>query len=101
MVRTALGAGAALLLLASVAPAASAGEATGSGKPITVNAKSDCAYSGLEDWNSPAPQPDGEVDVVPGVVQNWGVIPKQERDFLRSIGVSPNTLCNGRLNPIK
>lgn len=30
-----------------------------------------------------------------GRTQSWGQIPKVERDFLRSIGVSPGTACNG------
>lgn len=67
-----------------------AGEVDGNGDPITIDARSDCAYSGLED------EP-----VSPGTTQNWGTIPKADRDFLRSIGVSPETLCNGHLNPIK
>jgi len=51
---------------------ASAGEVTGNGKPVTVHAKSLCAFSGLEDWVSAEEQPPGGLDVHPGVVQNWG-----------------------------
>lgn len=51
---------------------AAAGEVTGNGKPITVKAKSLCAFSGLEDWVSPEKQPPGGLDVHPGTVQNWG-----------------------------
>lgn len=40
---------------------AQAGEVTGNGEPITVNARSLCAFSGLED------EP-----LDPGTVQNWG-----------------------------
>jgi hypothetical protein len=32
--------------------------------------------------------------------QNFGQIPKADRDFLRSIGVSPENLRNGHLNPL-
>jgi hypothetical protein len=67
-----------------------AGEVTGNGKVLPVNANSDCAYSGLED---------DPLD--PGVTQNWGQIPKADRDFLASIGVSPSVLCNGHLYPLK
>jgi len=51
---------------------ASAGEVTGNGKGLTVHAKSACAFSGLEDWVSSDPQPEGGYDVSPGTVQNWG-----------------------------
>jgi len=78
-----------------------AGEVTGNGKPITINANSECAFSGLEDWASNTEQPPGGILVKPGVTQNWGQIPKADRDFLTSIGVSPSALCNGHLNPIK
>ena len=81
---------AAAALSLGAAGVASAGEVTGNGKPITVNANSICAYSGLEDH-----------PVDPGTTQNWGQIPRADRDFLRSIGVAPETLCNGHLNPLK
>jgi hypothetical protein len=85
----------ALLLLGVVAPApAFAGERAGNGEAVTVNAKSDCAYSGLEDF-------DFEADAQPGVVQNWGQFPQEFRAFLTSIGVDPGSLCNAHLNPIK
>jgi hypothetical protein len=51
---------------------ATAGEVTGNGKAITIHSRSLCAFSGLEDWVSSAPQPDGGIDVSPGTVQNWG-----------------------------
>ena len=70
------------------AGAAVAGEVTGNGKVLPVNGNSICAFSGLEDH-----------PVDPGTTQNWGQIPKAERDFLVSIGVSPGTLCNAHLNP--
>lgn len=62
---------------------------------MTVNARSECAYSGLEDGSE-----EGST-AGPGNTQNWGTIPKADRDFLRTIGVSPAALCNGHFNPIK
>ena len=64
------------LVLAGGAGIASAGEVTGNGKPVTVKAKSACAFSGLEDWVSSEEQPPGGLDVHPGVVQNWGHVKK-------------------------
>lgn len=95
-IRTFLAALFAVLMLGAVAISpANAGEVTGNGKVITINANSECAYSGLED-------DDGGPNGGPGVApQNWGQIPQEERAFLVSIGVSPSALCNGHLNPIK
>jgi hypothetical protein len=72
----ALSAVCASLVIAGGVGTASAGEVTGNGKPVTVKAKSACAFSGLEDWVSSAPQPVGGLDVHPGVVQNWGHVKK-------------------------
>ena len=83
------------------AGAASAGEVTGNGKALTNHANSECRFSGLEDYDGLDADGDGRVDVTPGTVQNWGQATNAERVFLRSIGVSPSTLCNGHLNPIK
>ena len=83
----------AVALAGGAAAPAFAGEVDGNGNPVTINARSDCAYSGLEDGDGNAPGP--------GYTQNWGTIPKAERDFLRTIGVSPAALCNAHLNPIK
>lgn len=52
-----------------------AGEVTGSGKSLELpggglHGKSDCAYSGLEDWDDQTIQP-----VEPGVVQSFGKHP--------------------------
>ena len=92
--RTLLAATALTAVLAGVAAVpAFAGEVTGNGKPITINARSECAFSGLEDGDGNPPGP--------GFTQNWGQIPKADRDFLRTIGVSPEALCNAHLNPIK
>lgn len=83
----------ALITVGAGASAAHAGEITGNGKetPIRDRAMSECAFSGLDD-----PDDDGF-----GRTQNWGQIPKAERDFLASIGVHPGTLCNGHDNPMQ
>lgn len=87
---------AAAVVLSLSAGAALAGEITGNGKTLKpLHAKSECAFSGLNDdplGLDPANGP-------PGRVQSWGQIPKADRDFLTSIGVSPSTLCNAHLNP--
>lgn len=80
---------------------AMAGEVTGNGNAVVINANSECAFSGLEDWVGPAQQPPGGINVVPGVTQNWGQIPKEFRDFLAGMGVSPGALCNAHKNPLK
>ena len=71
--RSVVGAGlcAAMMLTGGVG-AAFAGEVTGNGKVISMNGKSLCSFSGLEDWASVAEQPPGGVHVDPGTVQNWG-----------------------------
>jgi hypothetical protein len=60
------------VVLVMGAGTASAGEVSGNGEPVTVKAKSACAYSGLEDWASMEEQPEGGILVSPGTVQNWG-----------------------------
>ena len=71
--RSIVGAGVcAAMMFVGGAGAAYAGEVTGNGKPITMNGKSACSFSGLEDWASPLPQPEGGIKVSPGTVQNWG-----------------------------
>ena len=78
------------------ASAAFAGEVTGSGKPTAAptHANSICAFSGLEDGAEGGP-------AGPGNTQNWGSIPKEVRDFLRTIGEYPGESCNGSKNPLK
>ncbi len=71
-----------------------AGERGGNGEPTPINeyrANSICSFSGLDDLDFEAP-------VQPGVVQNWGIIPKDFRAFLASIGYHPGEACNGNLN---
>lgn len=76
-------------ILCLIAGAATAGEITGNGKPITVHGKSECAYSGQQD------DPVEDEGFFRGDrVQSWGQIPKAARDFLRSIGVYPGRSCN-------
>ena len=73
---------------------AMAGERGGNGEPTPINqyrANSICSFSGLDDMDFEAP-------VQPGVVQNWGSIPKEFRDFLATIGENPGVACNGNLN---
>lgn len=76
---------AASIVLASTALA---GEVTGTGKSLknpdgTLNGKSACAFSGLEDH-----------PIDPGTTQSWGQIPRAVRVFLVSIGVYPGVACN-------
>ena len=81
----------ALATVGATGTAASAGEITGTGKPTPINgynANSICAFSGLDDMDFEAP-------VQPGVVQNWGTIPKEFREFLATIGEHPGTACKG------
>jgi hypothetical protein len=56
-----------MVLVLGTGSTAGAGEITGNGKvtPARDNARSLCAFSGLEDNDLESP-------VVPGVVQNWG-----------------------------
>lgn len=71
-----------------------AGERAGNGEPTPINeyrANSICSFSGLEDMDFEAP-------VQPGQVQNWGIIPKEVRDVLASLGHHPGKACNGSLN---
>jgi hypothetical protein len=74
-----------------------AGERAGNGQPTPVHdhiASSICSFSGLEDMDF---NDDGIFDapVQPGAVQNWGIIPKDFRDFLTSIGEHPGDACRG------
>lgn len=79
-----------------------AGERGGSGKetPAGDKARSLCAFSGLEDMDFEAP-------VDPGVVQNWGHIPKEIRDMFSVRGAAEVATpfgeegCNANLYPNK
>ena len=87
----------ALATVGATGTAASAGEITGNGNPTPINgynANSICAFSGLDDMDFEAP-------VQPGVVQNWGSIPKEVRDMLALAGEHPGDACNGHKLPTK
>jgi hypothetical protein len=90
--RTVLGTTAAtLLLLGAGVGSAQAGEDTGTGEDTQgpAHANSICVFSGLED---------GEEGTLPGPgepPQNWGQIPKADRDILAQEGAHPGDSCNG------
>ncbi|HET6655865.1 MAG TPA: hypothetical protein VFL45_10145 [Gammaproteobacteria bacterium] len=83
----------AVSILCLGANAVVAGEITGNGKSLktedgTLHGKSDCAFSGLEDSGTN----DG---IFRGIrTQNWGQIPKELRDIIRSLGGDPGVACN-------
>jgi hypothetical protein len=88
-----------LLVMALAAGAVLAGEVTGppgqgghtpiGAAPDTEpHASSICSFSGLGDGED-APGRTAEH------VQNWGQIPKADRDFLSTIGSHPGDSCNG------
>jgi hypothetical protein len=106
--RVLLSAAVASLMLGAGAVGAHAGEITGNGRSLHVDwkwgtglhARSLCAFSGQEDLQFL--NEDGTTKRVatkgkPAHSQSWGQIPKSDRAFLTSIGVSPGTACN----PIK
>ena len=66
------------------ASAASAGEVTGNGRPIAVNGKSACAFSGLNDEVGPVPGPET------GRTQNFGQIVR----YVGPLGGVPGAACN-------
>lgn len=100
--RLAIACGTAAILVSLSAGAVLAGEVTGNGKPTAApqHANSICSFSGQEDLQfffddgntMPKPVPTkGD----PGHSQTWGQIPKEVRDFLRTIGEHPGAACNG------
>jgi hypothetical protein len=78
---------AAALTLVLAASVASAGEITGNGKPLEVNGRSECAFSGLDE-----PDPvDGDADdALFGRTQSWGQIPSAIRAGFPHPGVACN-----------
>lgn len=87
----------ALGVVGATSGTAFAGERAGNGEPTPVKdhiASSICSFSGLEDMDH---DDDGDFDgpVDPGVVQNWGIIPQDFREFLASIGAHPGDACRG------
>ena len=101
---------AALLIVASTASAALAGEITGNGRKSNtiedskwgtgLHARSLCAYSGQEDLQWFEDEETNQIPVenpvkgVPGHAQSWGQIPKTVRDFLTAEGSNPGIACN-------
>ena len=88
----------AALAIVAVAPPASAGEITGSGKPTQgpIHAHSICAFSGLEDGDGAGfPGPGGAPP------QNWGHTAQGARAEgatpadLKASGFQPGDSCNG------
>lgn len=87
----------AFCILTIGASASFAGEITGNGKSLknadgTLNGKSICAFSGLNDSYSgdpTIPDEDGFYRT-----QAWGQLPKDVRDFLTSMGMDPGMACN-------
>ncbi len=83
----------AAILAVSPLSTAVAGEITGNGKWIAgseeapLKGKSECAYSGRED-EPEDPLFKGEM------AQAWGLISKEIRDFLATIGLHPGDACN-------
>ena len=87
----------ALGVVGATSGTAFAGERGGNGEATPVKehiASSICSFSGLEDMDH---DDDGDFDapVDPGVVQNWGIIPQDFRDFLASVGAHPGDACRG------
>ena len=88
------------VLVFGSAGGAFAGEIGGSGKDTAgpEHARSLCVFSGLEDFDNLAP-------VDPGVVQNWGHIPKELRDQFSVRGAAQVATpfgeegCNAHLYP--
>jgi hypothetical protein len=82
-----------LAVVGAAAGPAFAGERGGNGEETPINdhrARSECAFSGLDDFDFEAP-------VDPGVVQSFGQIVSQAGP----LGGVPGRACNGHLNPQK
>lgn len=76
----------AALVLSLAAGSVSAGEITGNGKPITMHAKSLCAFSGLNDHVTPEE---------PNRTQNYGEFVRIGlKGMIDSLGGNPGTACN-------
>ena len=90
-------AGCTLAVGAMGASAAFAGESTGNGRYINgsddapLHGKSACAYSGQNPEGLLSPS---DPNYEPGRAQSWGLIPKEDRAFLTSIGLNPGISCN-------
>jgi len=80
------------------APAAHAGEITGGKdpKPTPIKskhvAKSECAFSGLDDFEE---SPGTDWGTRPRVTQNYGQVPAAERQAMHKMaGLTPGQFCN-------
>jgi len=80
---------------AFAAQGAVAGEVTGQGKPITIHAKSPCAYSGQEDLQFSDPEN------APGHVQNWGHTAGKAGGANDTFAFGFEWGCNARDFPLK
>lgn len=87
--------GAATMLAAMSVGSALGGEVTGRGDPTPVQSyvmRSICAFSGQNDGEPPPGRTAAHV-------QNWGQIPKADRDYLTANpsehGAHPSVACNG------
>jgi hypothetical protein len=69
-----------LILAIAVAAPAIAGEVTGSGKDIDIRARSECAYSGLNDNAPNTPDPGGFTQSYGTNVGQFGIINPQDLD---------------------
>lgn len=103
-------------LLLAGASSASAGEVNGNGGPAqgAANARSECAFSGLEDGDNdgdglPDPgEPHGPGATPQNFGQTWRVAKTgafgpdfTSMQFIQSTGNGPSVACNGHLSPSK
>lgn len=78
-----------------------AGEITGNGKSIDINARSICAYSGLNDTpegDLPNRDPGGRVQSFGYLVGHWDIYDPEELDPTRP-GPHPGWSCNPTQGP--
>ena len=81
MTKSMLAGAVALLAAATMSGTAIAGEITGNGTPIDVNARSECAFSGQNDTPLGDPRdPGGRVQSYGYLVGQWGFINPQDWD---------------------
>lgn len=85
------------VILSALATSGHAGEITGSGKSLknedgTLNGKSACAFSGLNDTYTGDPTEPDEDGFFR--TQNWGQLAAEVKAFLTSIGSNPGNACN-------
>jgi hypothetical protein len=59
-----------------------------------LHGKSECAFSGLNDEYIFEQPEEGPATDGFGRTQNWGQLPKETRDFLRTVGAHPGDSCN-------